>query len=71
MAADSRSKNGVASLAYVAGIGVSTAAMNSNTWLAGTSPAMTTFGGKHANPIKQKPGTCPGFPLAVLTLQTL
>jgi len=40
MPADSRSENGVASLAYVAGIHVS-AALRPKTWIAGTSPAMT------------------------------
>jgi indolepyruvate ferredoxin oxidoreductase len=41
MPAHSRSKNGVASLAYVAGIHV-LAAAKIKTWMAGTSPAMTT-----------------------------
>jgi hypothetical protein len=39
MPAHSRSKNGVASLAYVAGIHVLSS--DSKTWMAGTSPAMT------------------------------
>jgi hypothetical protein len=45
MPAHSRSKNGVASLAYVAGIHVllETRA-GSKTWMAGTSPAMTAEG---------------------------
>jgi hypothetical protein len=41
MPAHSRSKNGVASLAYVAGIHVFTACGKAKTWMAGTSPAMT------------------------------
>src|SRR5580704_12069178 len=41
MPAHSRSKNGVASLAYVAGIHVFTACIKPKTWMAGTSPAMT------------------------------
>jgi hypothetical protein len=41
MPAHSRSKNGVASLAYVAGIHVFTASVKPKTWMAGTSPAMT------------------------------
>ena len=41
MPAHSRSKNGVASLAYVAGIHVFTACVKPKTWMAGTSPAMT------------------------------
>jgi hypothetical protein len=40
MLAHSRSKNGVASLAYVAGIHVLILA-KVKTWMAGTSPAMT------------------------------
>jgi hypothetical protein len=43
MPAHSRSKNGVASLAYVAGIHVLTDDAESKTWMAGTSPAMTRF----------------------------
>jgi hypothetical protein len=39
MPAHSRSKNGVASLAYVAGIHVSK--VETKTWMAETSPAMT------------------------------
>jgi hypothetical protein len=39
MPAQSRLKNGVASLAYVAGIHVLRA--HGKTWMAGTSPAMT------------------------------
>ena len=43
MPAHSRSKNGVASLAYVAGIHVLSAASSiAKTWMAGTSPAMTS-----------------------------
>jgi hypothetical protein len=41
MPAHSRSKNGVASLAYVAGIHVLKFIFYSKTWMAGTSPAMT------------------------------
>src|SRR5712675_16397 len=41
MPAHSRSKNGVASLADVAGIHVLAAHSGSKTWMAGTSPAMT------------------------------
>ena len=41
MPAHSRSKNGVASLAYVAGIHVFDNARSVKTWMAGTSPAMT------------------------------
>jgi hypothetical protein len=41
MPAHSRSKNGVASLAYVAGIHVFAACVKPKTWMAGTSPAMT------------------------------
>jgi hypothetical protein len=44
MPAHSRSKNGVASLAYVAGIHVLAAERKAKTWMAGTSPAMTTDG---------------------------
>jgi hypothetical protein len=43
MPARSRSKNGVASLAYVAGIHVFQFPGN-KTWTAGTSPAMTDSG---------------------------
>jgi hypothetical protein len=42
MPAHSRSKNGVASLAYVAGIHVFNAS-STKTWMAGTSPAMTNY----------------------------
>jgi hypothetical protein len=41
MPAHSRSKNGVASLAYVAGIHVLIHIGEKKTWMAGTSPAMT------------------------------
>jgi hypothetical protein len=41
MPAHSRSKNGVASLAYVSGIHVFTECVKPKTWMAGTSPAMT------------------------------
>ncbi len=41
MPGHSRSKNGVASLAYVPGIHVLTASQQNKTWMAGTSPAMT------------------------------
>jgi len=41
MPADSRLQNGVASLAYVAGIRVLIAFTTSKAWMAGTSPAMT------------------------------
>src|SRR5271169_5220379 len=41
MPARSRSKNGVASLAFVAGILVLTAKPPTKPWMAGTSPAMT------------------------------
>jgi hypothetical protein len=41
MAGHSRSKNGVASLAYVPAIHVLFASISQNTWMAGTSPAMT------------------------------
>jgi hypothetical protein len=41
MPAHSRSKNGVASLAYVAGIHVLAAVQENKAWMAGTSPAMT------------------------------
>ncbi len=44
MPAHSRSKNGVASLAYVAGIHVLADERKTKTWMAGTSPAMTTDG---------------------------
>jgi hypothetical protein len=37
----SRSKNGVASLAYVAGMHVFKQCRNKKAWMAGTSPAMT------------------------------
>jgi hypothetical protein len=52
MPADSRSKNGVASLAYVAGIHVLMQCPKAKTWMAGTSPAMTAL--KH-DPEKWKP----------------
>jgi len=42
MPTHSRSKNGVASLAYLAGIHV-LAASTPKTWMAGTSPAMTAL----------------------------
>ena len=45
MPAHSRSKNGVASLAYVAGIHVLNA--ESKAWMAGTSPAMTVHGNQN------------------------
>ena len=54
MPAHSRSKNGVASLAYVAGIHVLAAERKTKTWTAGTSPAMTTDG-----------ASCQGRPLPV------
>jgi hypothetical protein len=41
MPGHSRSKNGVASLAYVPGIHVLKLQVTSKTWMAGTSPAMT------------------------------
>ena len=41
MPGHSRSKNGFASLAYVAGIHVLKSEVKSKTWMAGTSPAMT------------------------------
>jgi hypothetical protein len=41
MPAHSRSKNGVASLAYVAGIHELLLERWKKTWMAGTSPAMT------------------------------
>jgi len=41
MPAHRRSKNGVASLAYVAGIHDLMASQRSKTWMAGSSPAMT------------------------------
>ena len=41
MPGHSRSKNGVASLAYVPGIHVFKFSGESKTWMAGTSPAMT------------------------------
>ena len=44
--AHSRSKNGVASLAYVAGIHDFTVRANPKTWMAGTSPAMTVGGNR-------------------------
>ena len=44
MPGHSRSKNGVASLAYVPGIHVLRLYATPKTWMAGTSPAMTTFG---------------------------
>jgi hypothetical protein len=44
MPAHSRSKNGVASLAYVAGIHDFTVRANPKTWMAATSPAMTVGG---------------------------
>ena len=44
MPAHSRSKNGVASLAYVAGIHVLWISTK-KTWMAGTSPAMTKWRG--------------------------
>ena len=50
MPAHSHSKNGVASLAYVAGIHVFTACIKPKTWMAGTSPAMTVSGaGRHVH----------------------
>jgi hypothetical protein len=42
MPAHSRSKDGVASLAYVAGIHVLAAVQENKAWMAGTSPAMTS-----------------------------
>jgi hypothetical protein len=42
MPGHSRSKNGVASLAYVPGIHVLHAVRSLKTWMAGTGPAMTT-----------------------------
>jgi len=42
MPGHSRSKNGVASLAYVPGIHKLEAIAERKTWMAGTSPAMTT-----------------------------
>jgi hypothetical protein len=42
MPALSRSKNGVASLAYVAGIHV-LISFETKAWMAGTSPAMTDY----------------------------
>jgi hypothetical protein len=44
MPAHSRSKNGVASFAYVAGIYVFMVRGKLKTWMAGTSPAMTAGG---------------------------
>jgi hypothetical protein len=41
MPGHSRSKNGVASLAYVPGIHDLTAGRKLKTWMAGTNPAMT------------------------------
>jgi hypothetical protein len=41
MPAHSRSKNGVASLAYVAGIHVLMHEQKTKAWMVGTSPAMT------------------------------
>jgi hypothetical protein len=46
MPAHSRSKNGVASLAYVAGIYVFMVDVRPKTWMAGTSPAMTVSGAR-------------------------
>ena len=46
MPAHSRSKNGVASLAYVAGIHVFMVRVKPKTWMAGTSPAMTAGGAR-------------------------
>jgi hypothetical protein len=43
MPAHSRSKNGVASLAYVAGIHVLRRLQQRKMWMAGINPAMTTF----------------------------
>jgi hypothetical protein len=46
MPAHGRSKNGVASLAYVAGIHVFAGRVEQKTWMAGTSPAMTVGGAR-------------------------
>jgi len=46
MPAPSRSKNGVASLAYVAGIHVFAVGVKPKTWMAGKSPAMTVGGAR-------------------------
>jgi hypothetical protein len=43
MAGPSRSKNGVASLAYVPAIHVLALGYARRTWMAGTRPAMTTL----------------------------
>jgi hypothetical protein len=51
--AHSRSKNGVASLAYVAGIHDFTVRANPKTWMAATSPAMT--GGRRLPACSLKP----------------
>jgi hypothetical protein len=51
MPAHSRSKNGVASLAYVAGVHVFMVRENLKTWMAGTRPAMTKGGSwQHVHP---------------------
>jgi hypothetical protein len=56
MPVQSRSKNGVASLAYVAGIHVFLLSCRPKAWMAGTSPAMTTErnGRKSKNERKRK-----------------
>jgi hypothetical protein len=55
MPAHSRSKNGVASLAYVAGIHVLISETEEKTWMAGTSPAMTTLMRPYWLPVRHSP----------------
>jgi hypothetical protein len=45
MPGHSRSKNGVASLAYVPGIHILAGCQRSKTWMAGMNPAMTVEDG--------------------------
>jgi hypothetical protein len=45
MPGHSRSKNGVASLAYAPGIHIFKTGQTQKTWMAGTSPAMTSVKG--------------------------
>jgi|GEM_PF-3734758 len=56
MPALSRSKNGVASLAYVAGIHVFMACGKAKTWMAETSPAMTAHNTRSPDGAERNPG---------------
>jgi hypothetical protein len=58
MPGHSRSKNGVASLAYVPGIHVFTALPWQKAWMAGTSPAMTPREIARVYPPFARPGSC-------------